>query len=127
MIKKLSFCIAVGLAVCTFSTAQAASLDNGAVGGAQIEIDITATCGLPDTTPNFIFKPSPGVVTSGQVDCTGYAFGAGHLSAIGKTDAKAYAMASDSNQVWWMDISTLSTDINDIGGTNSSFLGDYTY
>lgn len=117
MFKKIGLTtIAVGMATLIFSFAQAADLDSDL--GAQISFPPTLTSGA---APDFVFKPSPQVDMRGESDATGYAVGAAHHSALGKTDGKEYGMASDSNQVWWVDVSGEGTII-DVVGTNSAAL-----
>jgi hypothetical protein len=120
MMKKLAFGLALGLSLMTFSSAQAGNLDIAAGGELDLAIETDAITG---DVSNFKFKPSPSVRMIGESDDTGFAEAAVHLSAEGKPDGKAYGMASDSNQVWWMDVGVAPlADAADAADTNSGAL-----
>lgn len=121
--KKLAFGLALGLSVMTFSSAQAGNLDIAA--GGELDLAIT-TAAISGAVSNFVFKPSPSVRMIGSADDTGFAEAAVHLSAEGKSDGKAYGMASDSNQVWWMDVGVATLAATAAAAdTNSAALTGY--
>lgn len=118
--KKLIIAIA-GLSLCaTYAiSVNAASLAQTAAGD---DVTIAVTAGNPTFDP---FKPSTNVVVSGATTAASFAVGAYHLQVLGKKSGKAFGMASDANEVYYLDISGTTTAPT-VTGTNSTAFSSYT-
>lgn len=73
------------------------------------------------------FLPSTNVIMDGESDATAAAVGAYHQQVLNKKSGKAFAMSTDTNKIFFADISTQANDTNFvIGGTNSGAIHNAT-
>ncbi|WP_136808426.1 hypothetical protein [Desulfosediminicola flagellatus] len=120
--KKIIAVIA-GISLCaTYAiSVNAASLSQDATTG-DVTIEVTAG------NPTFdAFKPSTNVIVSGATTANSFAVGAYHEQVLAKKSGKAFGMASDANEVYYLDISAAGTAAPTVTGTNAATaFGDYT-
>ena len=124
--KKI-FCIIAGLLFCAFSTnsSYAASGDVTQTGGAGGEMTIDTTNNA--ASADLKFNPSTNVVMMGQSSATSFAVAGFHNQANQKAKGQVYGMATDSNKMFFNDISSTAAP-TDISTTTAAaaFSGWYT-
>ncbi len=74
--------------------------NSGTLGGDDVEIESTDA-----DRPDMVFTPSPKVWVTGGTSVDSFAASAVHLGSQEKTGGQAYGMASDTNQLFWSDVS----------------------
>ena len=102
--KKILTLAAIG--IFTLSMTQAAHTVVWGWTEGSIPISTNNVAGTPDFDP---FSPSTNVYMMGQTASSGFTIGALHDQVVGKKSGKAFGMASDSNKVYYLDISDEDT------------------
>ena len=99
---KKSLYIALALLLCSTSAeyASAAFTQTGGAGG-TVKIDADSVDGAQPVE----FNPSTNVIVVGSTTKTAFGVGAYHEQAVGKDSGQAYAMNSETNKMYFMDIS----------------------
>lgn len=98
MVKKITTLMTILALGLIASSASAAPIYYSGLKGATITITPTAL--VPGATP-LIFNPSAEVNISGGTVTTSFSVMAGHEAVKGKDAGQNYAMAADSNAVFW--------------------------
>lgn len=120
--KKLLTVIAAGLLFCSFSSNTSlatVNIENTEPGG--VVSFSPGVAGAPDPIE---FTPSTNVNIGGQSDATSFAINSWHEQASSKTAGQAYGMTSDSNKMFFMDISTTAGSA--VTGTTAAAFSGYT-
>ena len=118
---KKSLCLTLGAClisiVALYSNANATTFNNGT--GGQVSFTIT-TPGAP--TP-FTFNPSSNVAMAGVSVATAFQENAYHTAVLNKASGQSFGMASNSNKIWFNDISSTSSYTAPTGSTSATFSG----
>lgn len=119
---KKTFSIVAGLLVCAFTiagTVQAADLTQAADGA------VTVDAGSVEGAKDIVFNPSSQVKMSGASETGNFAIAAYHTQAQNKKAGQQYGMASDSNALWFKDISETTADTVDTTKAADAFGTDW--
>ncbi|WP_419174904.1 hypothetical protein [Desulfosediminicola sp.] len=105
-----------GLAIFSFMIASSANASSvSGSDGAAVTITATSVTGAT----SLVFQPSAKVNMNGATAATAFGINAWHTGSAGKEKGQRYAMASDSSQIFWQDISSTGTP-GAVAGTNAS-------
>ena len=99
MLRKYTI-LAACMVLASASFAGAATLGNG---GPSKEVKIAKGGNAP---AEFVFQVSPQIVTTGATERDNFTVAAVHNNALKKKGGMAYGMASDSSDLFWLDVAT---------------------
>ena len=120
---KKSSCLTLGACligiVTLCSNANAASGDVSQNASTNVvTIDTTNNTAAPDLT----FNPSTNVAVAGESSATAFQINAYHTAVLNKTSGQSFGMASNSNKVWFDDISGDASYNTPTGTSTANFV-----
>jgi len=117
---KKYFALFTIFAISFISVTTASAIQFSAAGGDPVELDTA--------DPNFDpFTPSTNVSMSGQTAVAGYAANSWHIQVLTKKSGKAFGMSSDSNAVYWADISANDATVEAVDTSDSTYFDANTW